>query len=64
MSALFKTCAALLAIALVSACDTLESDWYSGSTDTDSWNYTTYSGDNRSHQQRLDDAAYWEEYHR
>lgn len=64
MPALLKTCAALFAAALVSACDTLDSDWNSGSYNYDTGNYTTYSGDNRSQQQRLDDSAYWQDYHR
>lgn len=53
--------AAILALA---GCDTLDGDWTYG--DTSSWSDSSSppSGDNRSHEQKLRDEAWWNDYHR
>lgn len=55
----------VLAAALsLTGCDTLDGDWadYDGSSWSDGW--TPPSGDNRSHEQKLRDEAWWDDYHR
>lgn len=55
---------ALIAAIALSGCDTLEGDW--DSYDTTPWNagWSPPSGDNRSHEQKLRDEAWWDDYNR
>jgi hypothetical protein len=52
----------ICAVSALAACDTLDSDWdYYDSGPT---NWSPPPGDNRTHEQKLRDEAWWDEYNR
>lgn len=64
MSEFLRTWPAVVIAVMLAGCDTLDSDWAYDAAQPAYDSGTSTSGDNRSHQQKLDDKAWWDEYNR
>lgn len=62
MQCLSRLAAMCLVLTLIAGCDTLDSDYEFAPLTLPT--YAAPSGDNRSHEQKLSDQAWWDEYHR
>jgi hypothetical protein len=62
MTGYIRALAAICTVAVLAGCDTLDSDWSDYDLGPSTW--SPPPGDNRTHEQKLNDEAWWDDYHR